>query len=51
MFTLAISSVKTDCFILRLNSKSVYFSVSEDSFEELSGCHPHSDGELSPNER
>ncbi|XP_062401573.1 zgc:123305 isoform X1 [Sardina pilchardus] len=38
-------------------SKSVYFSVSEDTFEDLSTCpsqswdgHPHSDGELSPNE-
>lgn len=45
-------------FDLCLNSKSVYFSVSEDTFDDLSACPSqswdvlhHSDGEVSPNER
>lgn len=39
------------------NSKSVYFSLSEEPYEELGATqsrdvvHPHSDGEWSPSER
>lgn len=42
--------------VFTLYSKSVYFSLSEEPCEELSGAqsrdiHPHSDGECSVNER
>ncbi|KAM6980672.1 phosphatidate phosphatase LPIN2 [Aplochiton taeniatus] len=50
------SPVKEDTTMLMINSKSVYYSMSEDPYEERGAAqtseviHPHSEGECSPSE-